>query len=133
MRRSRQILHVYLTNANQRKLQSELRSDPPAASACKRSGGDWTHVCAQVDNKTDLEYQAGQKDKEEGAGEDRQQEPADGAKPDEKQPPEGAAGEEEQQQDVPEQVLQLAILKMQGAVPRSAWLCALQLRCMATG
>jgi hypothetical protein len=65
-----------------------------------------------VDNKTDLEYQAGQDDREEGANEDRQQKPADGSKPDEKQLPEGAAGEEEQQQDVPEQVLTLTNIVM---------------------
>ena len=58
-----------------------------------------------MDNKTDLDYQAGQDDREEGADEDRQQKPADGSKPDETHQPEGAGGEEEQQQDIPEQVL----------------------------
>ncbi len=90
--------------------------------------GKQQHIYAQVDNQRDLEYQAGQDDKEEGAGEDQQQKPADGTKPEEKQPPEGAAGEEEQQQDVPEQVLQSAVLSSQNAVPscavqRMTWLC----------
>jgi actin-related protein len=92
---------------------------PLAASPCKQREAK-PDVCAQVDNKTDLEYQAGQENQEEGANEDRQQKPADGSKPEEKQPPEGAAGEEEQQQDVPEQVLQSAVLSSQCAVPSRA-------------
>ena len=88
-------------------------------------GRNWTK-CAQVDNKTDLEYQAGQDDKEEGANEDQQQKPADGSKPDEKQQPEGAGEEEEQQQDVPEQVLRIMSLFLyrRQTAQRMAVLCS---------
>lgn len=106
---------------------------PPAPSPGKHHDHKKKqHICAQVDNKTDLEYQAGQDDREEAAGEDQQQKPADGTKPDEKPQPEGAAGEEEQQQDVPEQVLQSAILSSQAVTQHSTWLRAVQQRRKAT-
>jgi hypothetical protein len=80
-------------------------------------------TCAQVDNKTDLEYQAGQDENEDGVDDDKQQKPADGSKPQEKQQPEGTAGEEEQQEDVPEQVTKAAGSSICSVQSCSAWLC----------